>query len=69
MFRCFALMDLIRSDILTPHYYRPAKKKDEPSELHDAVLDVAASFLVTGKGAFDPCAFLEALAKASERYE
>jgi hypothetical protein len=69
MFRVFALMDLIRSGVLSPYYYRPAHREGEPSELHDAVLDVAASHPLTAKGGFEREAFLKALAKASARYE
>jgi hypothetical protein len=69
MFRVFALMDLIHSDALRPYYYRPAQREGEPSELHDAVLDVAASHPLTTEGGFERGSFLEALAKASARYE
>jgi hypothetical protein len=65
MFRFFALNDLIRSGQLSPDYYRPAPKDGEPSEIHDAVLEVAATLPLSPKGAFKPRAFLKALRQAS----
>lgn len=69
MFRAFALMDLVRSGELSSHYYRPAPKDDEASEIHDAVLELAASFPLSATGGFERRAFLEALARASAQDE
>lgn len=63
MWRWFAFLDLMQSDILGDEFRQKAKKGGEPDMIHSAVIELVGSFPLTAKGRFEHAAFLAELRK------
>ena len=61
MWRWFAFIDLVYSDVLDGEPRKQATKKDKPDMIHPYVVELAGSFPLTTKGKFDHPAFLAEL--------
>lgn len=65
MWRWFAFIELIRSDVLGEEFCKRAKSKDEPDMIHPFVIELAGSFPLTNEGKFDHGAFVAELQRRS----
>ncbi len=65
MCRWLALIRLLRSGALDSRFYHPGISEDDPDDISDNVIDLAATFPLGERGAFDVKAFLAELNKAS----
>jgi hypothetical protein len=61
MWRWFAFIDLIYSDVLDGELRKQATKKGEPDMIHPYVVELAGSFPLTNKGRFEHSDFLAEL--------
>jgi hypothetical protein len=68
MFRWFAFLDLIKSDVLDGRLRKKAQKEGEPEEIHTEIVRLAGSFPLTTSGKFDQPAFLAELKQRMSQY-
>lgn len=61
MWRWFAFVDLINSNVLGEDLRRRAKSEDEPDEVHPSVIELTGRFPINKEGKFDHVAFMEEL--------
>ena len=69
MWRWFAFMDLVFSDVLGDEFRQKAKKMGEPDMIHPCVVSLVGSFPLTTKGKFDHPAFLAELKRKIALYD
>lgn len=65
MWRWFAFIDLIHSDVLSDEFRKPGKSEDEPDMIHPFVIELAGSFPLNTNGKFDHPAFVAELRRRS----
>jgi hypothetical protein len=63
MWRWFAFIELVYSDVLGEEFRKKAKSKNEPDMIHPYVIELAGSFPLTTSGKFKHSAFLKELRK------
>jgi hypothetical protein len=63
MWRWFAFIELVHSDVLGEEFRKKAKSKNEPDMIHPYVIELAGSFPLTTSGKFKHSPFLKELKK------
>jgi hypothetical protein len=63
MWRWFAFIELIQSNMLGEEFRKKASSKGEPDMIHSSVIELAGSFPLTTSGKFNHSAFLKELRK------
>jgi hypothetical protein len=63
MWRWFAFVDLMHHDVLGGDFHKVALSKEQPDEIHNAVVELVGSFPVGPDGKFEHPAFMTQLRK------